>query len=100
MGATHEHRPGRTISETYNTWCALLPMNQHPIHFDAEYAKHSEFVKPLVVSTLTLSILVGMSVSDPSQKAIANPGCDKLTLPKPLFAGATLYAASPVLHNR
>jgi len=25
-------------------------MNQHPIHFDVEYAKHSEFGKPLVAS--------------------------------------------------
>src|SRR6478752_6661300 len=59
IGATYEHRPGRTISEADNTWFALLTMNTHPIHFDAEYAKHSEFGKPLVVSTLTLSILVG-----------------------------------------
>ncbi len=100
VGATYEHRPGRTISETDNTWFALLTMNQHPIHFDVEYAKHSEFGKPLVVSTLTLSILVGMSVSDTSQKAIANLGWEKITLPKPVFAGDTLYAESTVLNKR
>ena len=100
VGATYEHRPGRTISETDNTWFALLTMNQHPIHFDAEYAKHTEFGKPLVVSTLTLSILVGMSVSDTSQKAIANLGWDKISLPGPVFAGDTLYAESTVLAKR
>ena len=100
VGALYEHRPGRTISETDNTWFALLTMNQHPIHFDAEYAKHSEFGKPLVVSTLTLSVLVGMSVSDTSQKAIANLGWEKITLPKPVFAGDTLYAQSTVLAKR
>ena len=100
VGATYEHRPGRTISEADNTWFALLTMNTHPIHFDAEYAKHSEFGKPLVVSTLTLSILVGMSVSDTSQKAIANLGWEKITLPKPVFAGDTLYAESTVLNKR
>jgi acyl dehydratase len=100
IGATYEHRPGRTISETDNTWFALLTMNTHPIHFDAEYAKHSEFGKPLVVSTLTLSILVGMSVSDMSQKAIANLGWEKIKLPKPVFAGDTLYAESTVLGKR
>jgi len=100
VGDTYEHRPGRTISEADNTWFTLLTMNQHPIHFDAEYAKHSEFGKPLVVSTLTVSILVGMSVSDVSQKAIANLGWKEIRLPKPVFAGDTLYAESTVLAKR
>ena len=100
LGATYEHRPGRTINEADNTWFTLLTMNQHPIHFDAEYARHSEFGKPLVVSTLTLSLLVGMSVSDVSQKAIANLGWDKVRLPKPVFVGDTLYAESTVLDKR
>src|SRR6185369_2090787 len=100
VGDTYEHRPGRTISEADNTWFTLLTMNQHPIHFDAEYARHSEFGKPLVVSTLTLSILVGMSVSDTSQKAIANLGWERIKLPKPVFAGDTLYAESAVLNKR
>ena len=100
VGATYEHRPGRTIGEADNTWFTLLTMNQHPIHFDAEYAKHSEFGRPLVVSTLTLSILVGMSVSDTSQKAIANLGWEKILLPKPVFIGDTLYGESTVLAKR
>ena len=100
VGATYEHRPGRTLTETDNTWFALLTMNTHPIHFDAEYAKHSEFGRPLVVSTLTLSVLVGMSVSDTSQKAIANLGWEKIRLPNPVFAGDTLYAESTVLGKR
>ena len=100
VGDTYEHRPGRTISEADNTWFTLLTMNTHPVHFDAEYARHTEFGKPLVVSTLTLSILVGMSVSDTSQKAIANLGWTDIRLPKPVFAGDTLYAESAVLDKR
>ena len=100
VGDTYEHRPGRTISEADNTWFTLLTMNQHPIHLDAEYAKHSEFGKPLVVSTLTVSLLVGMSVSDVSQKAIANLGWKEIRLPRPVFAGDTLYAESTVLDKR
>jgi itaconyl-CoA hydratase len=96
VGATYKHRPGRTIGEADNTWFTLLTMNQHPVHFDAEYAKHTEFGRPLVVSTLTLSILVGMSVADMSQKAIANLGWERITLPKPVFVGDTLYAESRV----
>jgi itaconyl-CoA hydratase len=100
VGATYEHRPGRTLSEADNTWFTLLTMNTHPIHFDAEYAKHSEYGRPVVVSTLTLAVLVGMSVSDISQKAIANLGWERIKLPKPVFAGDTLYAESMVLDKR
>ena len=42
-GHVYQHRPGRTISETDNTWFTLLTMNTHPLHFDAEYAAASEF---------------------------------------------------------
>ena len=35
VGDVYKHRPGRTISETDNTWFTLLTMNTHPLHFDA-----------------------------------------------------------------
>jgi len=96
VGDVYEHRPGRTLTETDNTWFTLLTMNQHPLHFDAEYAKHSEFGKPLMNSCLTLSVVAGMSVSDVSQKTIANLGWDKVKMPAPVFNGDTLYAESEV----
>jgi itaconyl-CoA hydratase len=100
VGDVYEHRPGRTISEADNTWFTLLTMNQHPLHFDKEYAKHSEFGQPLVNSCLTLAIVAGMSVSDVSQKTIANLGWDKVKMPAPVFNGDTLYAESEVLAVR
>ena len=100
IGDIYEHRPGRTISEADNTWFTLLTMNQHPIHFDAEYARHTEFGRPVVNSALTLSIVVGMSVSDVSQKAIANLGWTDILLPAPVFNGDTLYAETEVLAKR
>ena len=100
IGAVYEHRPGRTISEADNTWFTLLTMNQHPLHFDAEYAARSEFGRPLVNSALTLAIVVGMSVSDVSHKAIANLGWKEIRITAPVFAGDTLYAESEVLDKR
>ena len=100
VGDVYEHRPGRTISESDNTWFTLITMNQHPVHFDAAYAAKSEWKKPLVNSALTLSIVAGMSVSDVSQKAIANLGWDKIRLTGPVFVGDTIYAESEVLSVR
>ncbi|MBV1904643.1 MAG: MaoC family dehydratase [Pseudomonadales bacterium] len=100
VGDIYEHRPGRTITEADNTWFTLLTMNQHPVHFDAEYAKHSEFGRPLVNSALTLAIVVGMTVSDVSQKAIANLGWTDIIMPAPVFNGDTLYAETEVLDKR
>ena len=99
-GHIYEHRPGRTINESDNTWFTLLTMNTHPLHFDKEYAKKSEFGKILVNSTLTLSIVVGMSVSEVSQKAIANLGWKEIKLPNPVFVGDTLYSESLVISKR
>ena len=100
VGDIYEHRPGRTITETDNTWFTLLTMNTHPMHFDAEYAKHSEFGRCIICSPLTVSLMVGMSVTDVSQKAIANLGWNEIKLTHPLFAGDTLTAESEVLSKR
>ena len=100
VGDTYKHWPGRTITAADNTWFTLLTMNQNPIHFDEEYAKKSEFGKPLVNSTLTLAIVVGMSVADVSQRAVANLGWTDIALPAPVFNGDTLYAESTVLQKR
>ena len=67
---------------------------------DEEYRKATEFGKTLVNSTFTVATMVGMSVSDVSQKAIANLGWTDIVLPKPLFVGDTLYAESEVVEKR
>jgi acyl dehydratase len=100
VGDTYKHWPGRTLTAADNTWFTLLTMNQHPIHFDEEYAKKTEFGKPLVNSTLTLAVVVGMSVQDVSQNAVANLGWTDIVMPAPVFNGDTLYAESTVLEKR
>jgi acyl dehydratase len=100
VGHIYEHRPGRTITETDNTWFTLITMNTHPLHFDSAYAAKSEFGRPLVNSCLTLSMVVGMSVSDISQKAIGNLGWNDIRLVAPVFCGDTIYAESQVLSKR
>ncbi len=99
-GDVYEHRPGKTVTEYDNHLFTLLTLNTHPIHFDREFGTASEFGQNLVVSTYTLSLLTGMSVSDCSQKAIANLGMEAVKFTAPVFAGDTLYAESEVLAKR
>jgi len=96
VGDRYRHAGGRTISEADNTWFTLLTSNTHPIHVDAEYAAATEFGRPLVVSTLTLAIVTGLSVDDVSRNAVANLGWDDVRLTAPVFAGDTLHAESVV----
>lgn len=100
VGDVYRHAHGRTITETDNTWFTLLTNNTHDIHFNADYAARTEFGRPLVVSTLTLAIVTGLSVSDVSQNAVANLGWDDVKLTAPVFAGDTIYAESTVLEVR
>ena len=100
VGHVYEHRPRRTVTQGDNISFTLLTMNTHPIHFDEEFAKHSEFGRCLVASPLTVAIMVGMSVSDVSQKAIANLGWKEIRLPAPVFAGDTLSSESEVTDKR
>ena len=100
VGDVYEHRPGKTVLESENHMFTLLTLNTHPLHFDAEYGKATEFGRNLVVSTYTLALLIGMSVSDCSQKAIATLGMDEVRFSGPVFAGDTLYGESEVLAKR
>jgi acyl dehydratase len=100
VGHIYEHRPGRTISEADNTWFTLLTMNTHPMHFDANYAAASEFGRCIVCSPLTVAIIVGQSVTDVSQKAIANLGWTNIRLTAPVFAGDTITSESEVTGKR
>jgi acyl dehydratase len=98
-GEVIRHALGRTITATDNAWFSLLTVNTNPIHFDAHYAAQTEFGRPLVNSTLTLALVMGLSVSDVSQNAV-NLGWDDVRLPAPVFEGDTLYAESEVLSAR
>jgi acyl dehydratase len=100
VGDVYRHAMGRTLSEADNTWFTLLTCNTNEIHFNTDYAAHTEFGRPLMNSCLTLSLVTGLSVEDISRNIVANLGWDKVTLPAPVFAGDTIYAESEVLEAR
>jgi itaconyl-CoA hydratase len=100
VGDTYQHPLGRTITDTDNVWFSLLTMNTNEIHFNDAFAQATEFKRPLVVSTLTLAIAIGQSVTDTSQNAFANLGIDEVVLRNPVFVGDTMWSESLVLSTR
>lgn len=100
VGDVYDHRIGRTVTSTDNTWFTLLTNNTLEVHFNEDYAASTEFGRPLVVSTLTMAIVTGLSVQDVSLNAVANLGWNRVRLPAPVFAGDTLYAESQVTAAR
>ena len=100
VGDVYGHPLGRTLLAADNVWFSCLTMNTNPIHFDAEYARRTEFGKPLMNSCFTLALVTGQSVTDLTQNAVANLGWDDVRLPHPVFEGDTIYARSEVLEAR
>ncbi len=100
VGDVYRHRLGRTVTETDNTLFTMLTLNTNPIHFDQNLAQTTPFGKILVNSCYTLSLAVGLSVSDLSEHVMANLGWNDIKLPSPVFVGDTMYASSEILGKR
>lgn len=100
VGDVFEHPLGRTLTTNDNIWFTLLTQNTAPIHFDHEYAKQTEFGKPLVVATLTLALVAGQSVTDISQNVIASLSWNDIRMPNPVFEGDTIHSRSAILETR
>lgn len=100
VGEIYQHPLGRTITAADNAWFTLLTMNTNQMHFNDHYAEQSTFGRQLVNSGLTVAMILGISVSDVSQNAMANLSWKDISLTHPVFVGDTLYAQSLVLGKR
>lgn len=100
VGDVYKHWPEKTITESDNNLFCLLTMNSHPVHLDEEFAKGQQHKRILVVGTLVLSLVVGLSVRDTSGKAIANLEYSDIIHHLPVFIGDTIYAETEVLAKR
>ncbi|MBR5799520.1 MAG: MaoC family dehydratase [Lachnospiraceae bacterium] len=99
-GEQIEHCFSKTIFESDNNLFSLITMNAHPVHTNADYASKQQHGQVLVVGTLVLSLVVGLTVTDISGKAVANLDYEKVEHLAPVFVGDTLYARSTVLSCR
>ena len=65
------------------------------LHYDACYAAHTEWGKPLVVSTLTIQRVIGMTGKTFGKRSRLL-GFAEIALRHPVFGGDTLYAETEV----
>jgi acyl dehydratase len=102
VGDVYQHAIGRTISEADSTWFTQLTMNTNQNHFNAHFAQSNPITggRVIVNSGLTVAMVLGMSVLDMSQNAVANLGWTDIRLTHPVYVGDTLYAESICLDKR
>lgn len=100
-GQVFEHALTRTVTEMDNVLFTALTMNPQPLHLDAEFAKTTEFGRPLVNSIFTLGLVIGISVGDTTLgTTVANLGMSDVRFPKPVFHGDTIRARTTVIATR
>ena len=100
VGDVYRSAVGRTVTETDNLLFTMLAMNTNELHFNAEAARASEWGKPLVNSTFTLALVLGLSVPDTTQAGGVNLGWREIRLPHPVFVGDTIRTETEVLSAR
>jgi acyl dehydratase len=97
VGQTFTHEVRRTVTESDNILFSTMTMNPAAIHIDYEYAKTTEFGKPLINSLFTLGLIVGLSVQDTTfGTTVGNLGFEEVQFPKPVFPGDTIRAETKV----
>ena len=101
VGQTFTHEVRRTVTDMDNILFSTLTHNPAAIHLDVEYAKTTEFGRPLMNSIFTLGLIVSLSVYDTTLgTTVGNLGWEEVRFPKPVFPGDTLRAQSVVVGAR
>ena len=91
----------RTVTEADNVLFCSMTMNVQKLHLDAEFARETEFGRPLVNSLFTLGLMIGMSVHNLTMgTTIANLGMTEMAFPAPVFAGDTIRTTTTVVAAR
>ena len=83
VGQTFVHEIRRTVTDMDNILFSALTYNPAAIHIDHEYAKTTEFGKPLINSIFTLGLVVGLSVQDTTLgTTVGNLGWEEVAFPE------------------
>jgi acyl dehydratase len=101
IGQNFVHEVRRTVTDMDNILFSTLTHNPAAIHIDHEYAKTTEFGRPLMNSIFTLGLIVGLSVQETTfGTTVGNLGWEEVAFPKPVFTGDTIRAETTVVALR
>ena len=101
VGQAFVHEIRRTVTDMDNILFSSLTYNPAAIHIDHEYAKGTEFGRPLMNSMFTLGLVVGLTIQDTTLgTTVGNLGFEGVTFPRPVFAGDTIRAETTVVALR
>ena len=97
IGHIFKHELRRTVTESDNMLFSNMTLNPQPLHIDHEFAKGTEFGRPLVNSLFTLGLMIGISVNDTTiGTTVGNLGMSDVKFPHPVFHGDTIHVETEV----
>lgn len=89
------------VRQEDNVAFCKMTRNEQPLHLDAAAAQAAGLKAPMVNGLLTMSLAVGVSVSDTTAGTlIGNLGYENVEHPAPVFPGDTLHFTTEVLQKR
>lgn len=101
VGKKIRHPLGRTVTEADNVLFCALTMNTQPLHINEDFAAKTDFGQRIVNGIFTMGLVVGLTVSDLTEGTIvANLGYERVSHPKPVFHGDTIYVETEILEKR
>ena len=100
VGQTFEHQVTKTITQAENMSFCNMTLNNQPLHIDHNFAKQTEWKKPLVNSVLTLGLVIGISVGDTTLGTTIGNLEMSASFPNPVFEGDTINVVTEVVSVR
>ena len=101
VGMRIQHSLGRTVTEMDNVLFSALKMNSQPLHLNEDFASRTSFGQRIVNGIFTLGLVVGLTVPELTEGTIvANLSYERVTHPRPVFHGDTIYVETEVLEMR
>ncbi|MDI9337786.1 MAG: MaoC/PaaZ C-terminal domain-containing protein [Alphaproteobacteria bacterium] len=96
VGQIFKHRPGVTVSQEDNKNEALSTTNFAQLHYDGNYGASTEWKQCLVVSTVTIKRVIGMTWKTFFKK-LRIERFNSIAMLHPVFSGDTIYSESEIL---
>ncbi len=101
-GQVIRHARGKTMCEQDNVGITLMVLNTAEAHFNEDVMQKNAMGREgwnsrLQFGGVTISMVIGLTMQDTGENALAELSLDKIRLKAPVFHGDTLYAFTEVL---